>query len=216
MKRILLLVSLACSSYLYGQIRTDVGVNLTPLLLNSLDVQAEWQLAETFSLVANTGLRYQTQEPDQMPTIGVLREYMQPRNFGSYLAVSGRFFDREVNEYQYPFIQFGVVGSYYRESVLRDPNRGFTSRTTVQGLRLGITSTIGFVIRLTERANLDLALQMGYTQPREDLLVYYTPGLGYTTYGIDAVSIKGAHITPMLTFKYNILQSKRQRIHNME
>ena len=105
MKKLLILLCLASFLPLSAQIRTDVGVNLTPLVLNSLDIQAEWQLQPTFSLVARTGLRYQTQEPDQPVSISPLAEYMQPRNMGSYLSIEGRFFNREVNEYQYPFHQ---------------------------------------------------------------------------------------------------------------
>ncbi|MEM9983692.1 MAG: hypothetical protein AAF804_01225 [Bacteroidota bacterium] len=216
MKRAWILLLLASCSSLIAQIRTDVGINLTPLLVNSLDVQAEWQLAPTFSLVANTGLRYQTLDAEQDPMFGVLASYVQPSNFGTYLGISGRFFNQEVNEYQYPFIQFGLVGSYYNETLMVADQSGDMVSVPAQGFQLGVTSTIGFTIRLTERAKLDLALQMGYSKPREDVLIYYLPGLGYSTYGVDFISVKGAHLTPMVTFKYNILQTKRERIRNME
>lgn len=216
MRKILLLLSLASVFQLTAQIRTDVGVNLTPLLLNSLDVQAEWQLQPTFSLVAQTGIRYQTQEPDQPVTISPLSEYMQPRNVGGFVSLGGRFFNREVNEYQYPFIQLNLVGSYYDEELLNLDDDGNFYRSATRGFRVGVSSTIGFVIRVTNRASLDLAVQVGYTPPRDDIHIYYIPGMGYTTYGIDAISVKGAHVNPMFVFKYNIFQTPREKMYNME
>lgn len=216
MKKFTLLLFLVSTYTLSAQIRTDVGVNLTPLLLNSLDVQAEWQVLRTFSIVGQTGLRYQTQAIDQPPRIGPLAEFMQPRNVGAYVGLAGRWFNPEVNEYQYPFVQLGFMASYYDEELLRIDGNGEFYRQAAAGVQFGITSTIGFVIRLTERANLDLALQMGYAPPREDVQIYYTAGMGYTTYGVDAISIPGAHLQPMITFKYNIQQSRRQRIYQQD
>lgn len=216
MKNFLLIAFLAAWSCTFGQVRTDLGVNLTPLLLNNLDLQAEWQFTPSFSLVANTGLRYQTLSLDQAAPIEALGEYVHPRNFGTYFAVSGRWFNHEVNEYHYPFIQVGLVGSYYEETILYRHQAGQTERVEASGLRLGLTTTIGFVIRVSQRIHMDLAMQMGYTKPREDLLNYYMPGMGYTSYGIDAISVKGAHFQPRVVLKYNILQTKRQRIRNME
>jgi hypothetical protein len=216
MKKIFLPILLACCSILSAQVRTDIGINLTPLLLNNLDLQAEWQFTESFSLVANTGLRYQTLNPEAEAPIRVLGEYVHPSNFGTYFAVGGRWFNHEVNEYQYPFIQVGLVGSYYEEDIFTRAADGNLTQRNASGVRLGLSTTIGFVIRITQRAHLDLAMQMAFTKAREDLLNYYMPGMGYTTYGLDAISIKGAHFQPRVVFKYNIRQTKRQRIHNMK
>jgi hypothetical protein len=216
MRKTLFLCLFASCSGLFAQIQTDIGINLTPLLLNGIDLQAEWQYTSTFSLVANTGLRYQTRPTDQAAPIQALGEYVHPSNFGTYVGIGGRWFNHEINEYQYPFIQVGLVGAYYQESILFRDEAGLPAQRQAEGFRLGLTTTIGFVVRICKRATLDLAMQMGYTKPREDLLNYYMPGMGYTSYGIDAISIKGAHFQPRVVFKYNIFQSKRQRIRNMK
>jgi hypothetical protein len=216
MRKIVFLLFLASSCLLSAQVRTDIGINLTPLLLNNLDLQAEWQFTESFSLVANTGLRYQTLGPDAQPPIRALSEYVHPSNFGTYFAASARWFNHEVNEYHYPFIQVGAIGSYYEETLASLNSDGQVVRRSVSGFRFGLSTTIGFVVRITERAHLDLAMQMAFTKARQDLLNYYMPGMGFTTYGIDAISVRGAHFQPRIVFKYNIRQTKRQRIHNMK
>jgi len=216
MRQLSFLILMCVINLGFSQVRTELGVNLTPLLLNSLDLQAEWQLAPTFSLVANTGIRHQTLGDDQEAPIRVLENYVHPRNTGAYLSVGGRFFNKEVNEYQFPFVQFGLVGSYSYETILKMNDADVWEKVPSSRFQFGITTTIGVTLRMSERAHVDLALQMGYTKPREDISLYYTPGMGYTTYGIDAISIRGAHLQPMLVFKYNILQDKRQRIRSME
>ena len=216
MRQLSFLILMCLLNLGFAQVRTDLGVNVTPLLLNSLDLQAEWQLTSTFSLVANTGIRHQTLGDDQQAPIRVLSTYVHPRNTGGYLAVSGRFFNKEVNEYQFPFVQFGFVGAYSTETLLKLNDVGDYEKVPARHFQFGITTTIGVTLKMSERAHADLALQMGFTQAREDINLYYTPGLGYTTYGIDAISIRGAHLQPMIVFKYNILQDKRQRIRSME
>ncbi|MCI4666730.1 MAG: hypothetical protein MRZ79_01115 [Bacteroidia bacterium] len=197
----------------FSQLRTHVGVNVPAALMGTLDLRSEIQLAPKFSLQLGSAIRHQNNELRSEPRIRALSNYVNLFNQGVSISIGGRLYEQDLSDYQYPFIAFDLTGVYYREWFVES---GGTEKIEVEDFRIGGTATIGFVVRITEYINADLGIQFGYSPPREDLLAYYYPGIGYMTFGLGALGVKGGHIQPLISFRYNIIRDKRQRIHSME
>ncbi len=194
-----------------------MGINAPAFLLGTLDLRSEIQLAPKFSLQLGSSFRYQDNQQRKEPRIKALSNYVELLNQGISLSVGGRLYEQDLSDYQYPFIAFDLTGVYYREKYLTEaPGGGGLTEQEVSGLRLAATATIGFVLRVSDYINMDLGIQFGYSPPREDLLAYYYPGVGYMTFGLGALGVKGGHIQPVFSIRYNIIRDKRQRIHGME
>jgi hypothetical protein len=216
MSRIFCFPLLLFPTLLFAQVRTHVGVNLGSLPLQALELRVDMEVAKHFALQIHTGFRSQNHDTDQPPRLGALATYVQPRNQSLFFSLGGRVFNR-VGDYDYPYLALDAVGIYYNDKVQRynHADRSVVTEET-QGFRLGGTMTLGFVLRISERLHSDLALQMGYTKPREDVLAYYFPGMGYSTYGLGIIGVRGGHVQPVISLKYNIVQDRRQRIRRME
>lgn len=210
------LVILLLPALCFSQLRTHVGLNLPAALMGTLDLRSEIQLAPKFSLQLGTALRHQNNEFRSEPRIRALANYVNLFNQSISLSVGGRLYEQDLSDYQYPFIAFDLTGIYYREWYLDAGLGGSNQKKQATDFRIGGTATIGFVVRITEYINADLGIQFGYSPPRKDLLAYYYPGMGYMTYGLGALGVRGGHIQPLISFRYNIIRDKRQRIHEME
>ena len=203
---------LACS-----QGNTYIGLNFSPLIVNALDVRFESQLSPNFSLQLSSGFRYQNRDNGEPPGTGLLQGYSGLRNLGLHLAVGGRFFNR--TEWEYPYIAFDVIGAYYKEKIVPlNTTPPAPQSRNVSGLKLGGSLTIGFMIKVAERFYLDLGMQMGYSPPRpkSDVLAYYLPGMGYSTFGFGRVGVDGGHFQPIIGLKYVLSRDKRERIREMD
>ncbi|TAE50867.1 MAG: hypothetical protein EAZ89_11190 [Bacteroidetes bacterium] len=201
---------------IHAQVRTHLGVNLTSLPLQTLDLRADFELAKNFALQIGSGFRYQQHSVDQPPRLSVLNNYIQLKNTSAFLSVGGRIFNR-IGLYDYPYMSFDVTGVYFDESIKTyDDVSNSIIPMEVSGFRLGASATLGFVIRITPRLFTDLGLQFGYAKPREELVSYFFPGMGYSTYGYGILGVRGGHINPVVSLKYNIVQDRRQRLHQRD
>lgn len=210
------LIILLLPALCFSQLRTHVGINLPAMLMGTLDLRSEIQLAPKFSLQLGSAIRHQNNELRSEPRIRALANYVNLFNQSFSISVGGRLYEQDLSDYQYPFIAFDLTGIYYREWYVNSGPGGSNQKTEARDFRIGGTATIGFVVRITEYINADLGIQFGYSPPREDLLAYYYPGMGYMTYGLGALGVKGGHIQPLISFRYNIIRDKRQRLHSME
>ncbi|MEL6649486.1 MAG: hypothetical protein AAFQ87_01650 [Bacteroidota bacterium] len=201
--------------YLWAQERTFVGLNLAPLLINTVDIQAERQLSPVFNLQLAAGFRVQRVGLENTPRVSLLQNYINVANDGLFLSVGGRLFNDSANPYEYPYIALNLNTNWYRDRVYQDqlPNPAIES---YQGWKLGGTFTLGFVIYVMKRVYVDLGLQLAYSPMREDMLSYYLGGMGYTTFGANRFSLEGAHFQPVITLKYEIVQDRRARLREKE
>jgi len=196
----------------WAQRNTYVGINIAPLLVNTLDLRFEHQINPLLSLQLATGMRFQQISPGETPRIAPLEDYLQPENKAIFLSLGARLTGPQTTDY--PYISFDITHVHYWEEIVpRIPNgtQGFTS---VNDTKLGAMVTIGMISRITARLFLDVGIQFGYAQPRNDLLAYYFPGMGYTTFGFSKYGVEGGHFQPILTLKYNLIKNRRMRLRN--
>ncbi|GAB4403586.1 MAG: hypothetical protein OHK0039_02960 [Bacteroidia bacterium] len=187
------------------------------MLINTLEVRGEMKINEGLHVQATTGLRLQHRNVADPYRSRFLAPFVQEQNRAFFVAVGGRLINPADNRYDFPFIAFDLVLLRYDEIVFV-PGQGGMLPTSVhvRGWQPGATATIGFDIYISKRWRADLALQMGYAPPRKDLLEYYAPGMGYSTFGRGIIGVKGGHIQPQLSLKYNIIKDKRQIIREMD
>lgn len=192
------------------QQRSYIGINVPSLLVSTLDVRTEHSLNERFALQGAFAVRTQGKEPNETPQIAPLKDYIQIKNRAMSLSLGARIFDRQFSEY--PYIALDISGVYYNETIIP---RNKSKAIDVSDVKWGGTLTIGMVTELFERVHLDLGLQFGYSKPRNDLLAYYLPGLGYTSFGFGRYGIEGGHFQPVANIKYNLTKDRRRRIRQM-
>lgn len=202
--------SLLLGSGLFAQEATWLGLQVTPLAIGTLDLQLERQLTPTASLHVGMGVR--TQQIDRRePRVKLLSDFSNVGNTATYTSLGLRLFNPETGT-DFPYVQFGLTGVWYRDQYLTLLGEQKIS----QGIAWGPSATIGYLIHFDKRWELDLGLQMGYSASRQDLLAYYYPGLGYSTFGPGRYGVKGGHVQPVVTLRYKIIQNKRERIREME
>ncbi len=204
---------LAVPAMLPAQSRTYLTCNAPALLIGTLDLELEQQLSRTLSWQLSGGFRSQRLGPDGKPLLSLLTDYVQLRNQGAFLGAGIRLSDPFFNDYEYPFICLDLVGSYFNEDIaIRPSPRQPFETQRVQGVRFGVVATLGFTLRLSERFYFEPALQLAYSPPRSDLLAYYLPGIGYTLFGYGFLGFPGAHMQPLLSLKYTLIRSQRDRL----
>ncbi|RMG22982.1 MAG: hypothetical protein D6730_15450 [Bacteroidetes bacterium] len=217
MKQWLTTISLVVPLLLCAQKRTYIGVNITPVILNTLDVRAEHQVNRFFSIQMAAGFRAQSRDSVWRPRVRALEDFIHLRDQALFLSVGARLFDRPARfATEYPYISFELVGVYYNEEVIIRSDFQPPVKLYPKGAKLGASVQIGFVSELMNRVHVDFALQMGYSKPRSDLLSYYLPSMGYTVFGLDIIGVKGGHLQPIITIKYNLVKDKRRRIREKE
>lgn len=200
----LMITMLPC--WLLAQKGTYVGLQSTPLAIGTLDLMAEERIANTASLVAGAGFR--TQRFDRRePRVRLLSDFSTQTNTAAYFSAAIRLFNPETGV-DYPYVQFGLTGLWYRDRYLSPQGEKIST-----GINWGASTVIGYLINIDQRWQVDLGLQMGYSPPREDLLAYYYPGLGYSTFGLGRYGVVGGHVQPMVALKYKIRLSEREKLH---
>lgn len=189
---------------------TFLGLQVTPIGIGTVDIHLEERLSNTISIHLGTGFR--TQRLDRRdPGVRILSDFSTLSNTGAYTSIGIRLFNPETGP-DYPYVQFGMTAIWYRDRYL--DNLGTT--IVAKEITWGSSATIGYVINFNTRWQLDLGLQMGYSPPRTDLLAYYYPGLGYSTFGLGRYGVVGGHVQPVVTLKYKIRLGKRERLREVE
>lgn len=189
-----------------AQESTWLGIQLTPLAIGTLDLHLERHLTPTASLHIGAGFRSQ-QIDRREPRVKLLSDFSNLGNTAAYSSLALRLANPETGT-DYPYVQFGLTGIWYQDQYLTILGEQRIS----QGVGWGPSATIGYLIHVDDRWKFDLGLQMGYSAPRQDLLAYYYPGLGYSTFGPGRYGVKGGHVQPVVVLTYKIIQSKRERI----
>jgi hypothetical protein len=193
-----------------------LGINLMPLLLNTLDVRIEPRISRYLSLQFGSGFRYQNIEGKNKSTFNILENYVGLKNFALFATAGARVYDDSA--WEYPYFAVDLSGAYYRDKrpINFDVNGMARDTLSTKGFSLGISGTLGFVIRVSKRTKMDLAIQAGYSPFREDIRTYYLPTMGFSTFGnIDRLSAKGLMVQPIITMKYDLVKDKRDRIREM-
>ncbi|MEZ4850424.1 MAG: DUF3575 domain-containing protein [Bacteroidia bacterium] len=216
MYRYYLLAWLVVPIFVLAQPKTDLGINVTPLAVGTVDFQGGMKLNPSFWLQFSGGFRAQSKKSSDPLRTRFLESYSQLKNYGAFLSIGGRLVNPLEDEYEFPFIGFHLTGVYYNETLTPDDPSGGLPPRNVQGIKLGLSTTIGFSLRINPRLYADLAIQMGYSKPRNDLLAYYLPGMGYSTFGYGFIGVKGGHIQPIIAFKYTIVRDRREVIRDKE
>lgn len=189
---------------------TFLGLQVTPIGIGTLDIHLEERLSNTISLHLGTGFR--TQRLDRRdPGVRILSDFSTLTNTGAYTSLGIRLFNPETGV-DYPYVQFGMTAVWYRDQYLDNLGNPIVAKE----ITWGSSATIGYVINFNTRWQLDLGLQMGYSPPRRDLLAYYYPGLGYSTFGLGRYGVVGGHVQPVITLKYKIRLGKRERLREIE
>lgn len=215
MRHALILLLVMLPFCLFAQLEkvrnTYVGLNLTPLMMNTLDLRYEQQLHDNMSLNIGAGGRYHNRGDNSTKTslIGVFDDYIFIKNTGAFLSAGVKFHDKNVNET--PYIGIDVIGHYYQDRLYTgldtiDGTPTLADPQDFNGFDLGVSGTIGFMFHFAKkRLMLDLALQIGYAKAREEINTNYIPGLGYSTYGlVNLLSVPGMYMRPIVALKYNI------------
>lgn len=188
-----------------------VGINVAPLLVNTLDLRIEYPVSDFWALEGGLGFRVQSRDIDETPRIAPLKDYIQPKNRAAFLTLGARVFTRST--INYPYIAFNFSMIRYSEEVI-PRNSPASLPINVEDNIWATTLTVGLVSSLAPRWDLDVGIQFGYSPPREDLLAYYYPGAGYTSFGFGKWGVEGGHFQPVVTFKYNLAKNKRWRLRN--
>ncbi|MEM6804940.1 MAG: hypothetical protein AAF696_26315 [Bacteroidota bacterium] len=201
------------------QDQTLVGLNLSPLLINTVDIQFERHVMPSIALQLGTGFRLQSRSGEDPVSPGFLSDYIALRNRGAYLSLGARF--STPDEWDYPYIAFEVVTSYFNENIVPPPpGPGLPSMPPrhVKDFKVGVNANIGFMLRVANKLYLDVGIEMGYTspRPRHDVLAYYLPGMGISTFGLGRVGVEGGYFQPTLAVKYLLKRDKRIRIREMK
>lgn len=187
-----------------------MGLQATPLGIGTLDIHLEERISNTVSIHLGTGFR--TQRLDRRdPAVRILSDFYTQSNTGAYTSLGIRLFNPETGV-DYPYVQFGMTAIWYRDQWIDDLGQSVISKD----ITWGPSATIGYIINFNTRWQLDLGLQMGYSPPRRDLLAYYYPGLGYSTFGLGRYGVVGGHAQPVITLKYKIRRSKREKLREPE
>lgn len=195
---------------LWGWTQSDtyVGINLSPIIFRTLELHLERRVTQGLALQFGVGIRAQSRNVGELLRFSALQGYVQPRNRAVAFSGGARFFNGK--DLEYPYIAVDIIGGYYAETLeIKDAGTGSLSTREVNGFKWGASFTIGYVAWLSHRMQLDLGLQIGYSPPREEVLAYYLPTLGFTTFGFDFIGVKGGHVQPMITFKYNLVRNRR-------
>lgn len=214
LRRLCLLAIVLIPVVVVAQKKSYLGINVTPLIINTLDIRYEHQIGRNFAFQAGAGARLQNRDSSGIPPFGFLKNFVEMHNYGAYLSVGGRIFDR--NSTEYPYLALDVIGTYFDETIQGDDGNGGIAIWDANGVKMGGSITVGFVTELLSRVHMDVALQFGYTPPRKDLNAYYLPGFGYSTYGLGIIGVKGGHLQPIVNLKYDLFKDPRQRIREME
>jgi len=194
----------------FTQNGTFLGLQVTPIGIGTMDIHLEERLSNTISLHIGTGFR--TQRLDRRdPGVRILSDFSNLSNTGAYSSLGIRLFNPETGA-DYPYVQFGMTAVWYRDRFIDDIGSTIVSNE----ITWGTSTTIGYIINFNTRWQLDLGLQMGYSPPRQDLLAYYFPGLGYSTFGLGRYGVVGGHVQPVITLKYKIRLGKRERLREVE
>ena len=210
MKYFLLWATLLTPAYSWAQSGIYTGINGVPFLFGTLDVSAEREVSPFLALRIRGGGRIQGRQQGEVPRIAPLADYIQLKNRGAFLALGARVFDRTSTDY--PYIALDIAGVYYSEDIYRESSGGGSRIHHAEDFTLGASLTIGMLSRLSSRFELDLGLQFGFSPARDDLLAYYYPGMGFTTFGFGRYGVKGGHMQPVVGLRYNFVPDKRFRI----
>ena len=194
-----------------GSEKYVLGINVAPWLVNTLDIRGEYQVTSFLAIEAAGGFRIQGRDIDQTPRIAPLKDYIQPKNQAAFLSLGLRIFSPSSGNY--PYISWQMSAIRYDEDIFPRNSTAAQPVNVVENI-WATTLTIGFVNSLSPRWDLDVGIQFGFSPPRDDLLAYYYPGVGYTSFGFGRWGIEGGHFQPVVTFKYNLVKNKRWRIRN--
>lgn len=210
MKYKILFVSLLLCSTAFAQQKTYLRVNLPALIMGSYEVSLERHLSDISALELGIGFRHQRLDSGETASFQSLARFRGLRNHSLAGTIGIRFF--EDNPYEHPFIAFHLTGVYYEDRI-ETTDAGIQD---FKGFRLGGAVTLGFTFPMGERLGLDVAMQLGYTKPRErpEPSSYYFPGLGFVVADFNILSIAGAHFQPIFALRYKIQRSRRDRIRN--
>lgn len=201
------------------QDQTLVGLNLSPLVLNTVDIQFERHVIPSMAVQVGTGFRLQSRSGKDPVSFGFLSDYIAQRNRAAYLSLGARFSNPV--EWDYPYIAFEVVSSYFNEIInppITDIGQGPLPARHVKDVKIGFNVNIGFMLKLADKFYLDLGMEMGYASPRpkHDVLAYYLPGMGASTFGLGRIGVDGGYFQPTFAIKYLLKKDKRIRIREMK
>lgn len=196
----------------YAQRRTHLGLNLAPLAVGTLDARLESQLTRKVSLGMTIGGRMQGRKAGDSPSLGFLGDYINLKNRAFFLGVGAKFIHQDPLDYEYPFLAVDLTGMYLHDTYQVQDALGNVVEATAKGFRWGASLTMGFVLRVSDDIWVDLAGQIGYSPNRPELIAYYLPNVGYSTFGYSYVGGRSFHVQPIITVRYNIIKDKRQRI----
>jgi len=195
----------------WGQKNMYLGINVAPWLVNTLDIRGEYQVTSFLAVEAAGGFRIQGRDIGQTPRIAPLKDYIQPKNRAAFFSMGLRIFSASTGNY--PYISWQLSTLRYDEDIVPRNSTGTQPVNVVENI-WATTLTVGFVSTLSPRWDLDVGIQFGFSPPRDDLLAYYYPGVGYTSFGFGKWGVEGGHFQPVVTLKYNLIKNKRWRIRN--
>ncbi len=196
----------------FAQRPLTVGLNVTPLVIGTLDLQVEKPLGKITALQFGAGFRAQNSRNKTGSFLRMFDRFHALENNAFYFSVGGRIFEMPAPDHEYSYMAFDVFGIYYNETIKNIDH----SIEQKKGFNVGASLTFGMVFPLPGRFTIDLGLRMGYFPPREEPPIYFLPGIGFTTLGLDLIGVKGGHVLPLVMVKYNLIKDKRTRIREQE
>lgn len=210
------LIALCVPQLVFCQYSRYVGINFTPTVLKTYEFRYEQRIRPGISLEGGIATRIQNRELGKDLLVGAFEPYVAKHNFGIGAAAGVRLYNWD--EYEYPYWNVMLTTAYFNEGIVIEDTLGAPiSVDKQQGMRLGLTSTLGMVLNLPGQFKLDVGIQAGYTPPRKaPPLNYYLPAFGYNTYGGALLAIPGLHLQPVLTLKYDLVRDKHDEIKKQE
>jgi len=202
MNRILIILILLIGFGIYSKAQSErtnyLGINLIPIIGNTLELGYEVNVKSNLSIDLYTGYVFNS-KLSSLVKIGT--QYELDNKSGFFIKTGIRYNRRkDLNKFA-PFIGLNIVNSIAIEKGVYDPDFDYDTPNELfvrNSYNLGINGIIGITSPATKRINIDLGLQVG-TILINNLIDFhsYMPGMG-VDFG-DAIRVQG-----MIKIKYLI------------
>ncbi|MFN0201956.1 MAG: DUF3575 domain-containing protein [Bacteroidia bacterium] len=208
MKNKILILFVLITNGLYAQLKSNrysIGINLTPLILQTVDIRVAKAIHQNLTVEAALGFRHQTRE-NIWEGYPLLSDYVHFKNNSQFAMLSFKFCDRYYDEYPYLALNttFLRLNEYFADS-LDNATQTIYEYKSNKSYNWGISASVGYVFHLKSQLYLDASVQLGYASPKNHPEQYYLPSVGYSMYGTaDLFSIKGLMLQPNLVLKYRL------------
>ena len=187
---LILLIGFRISSKAQSEKTNYLGVNLIPLIGNTLELGYEVNIKSNFSVDIYAGYVFNS---NMSSPLKIGTQYDLTKKSGFFIKTGTRYnLRKELNKFA-PFIGLNLVNAIAIEKGIYDPDFDYNTPNepvAKNSYNLGVNGIIGITTPATKKINIDLGVQIG-TLLIDNLLDFhsYMPGMGVDVG--DGVRIQG-------------------------